>query len=98
MSAFNSHQAISKEATMAGFPDANPTIEGKITPKELLRVFRHLIECIQSTTAAYHDLNFLFWWFQQESGASTAMDLTPHHHNGRARIRRTQTPTLSRIR
>ena len=60
MSTTNSHQTISKEAMLAGFPDAVPAIEGDISPMELLRVFRHLIECAQSTTTAYHELNFLF--------------------------------------
>ena len=45
---------------MAGFPAAVPAIESDTSPMELLRVFRHLIECAQSTTTAYHELNFLF--------------------------------------
>ena len=56
----NSHQTISKETTLAGFPYAVPAIEGDISPMKLLRVFRHLIECAQLTTTAYHELNFLF--------------------------------------
>ena len=60
MSMLNSHQTISKEARLASFPDAVPAIEDNILPMELLRVFRHLIECAQSTITAYHELNFLF--------------------------------------
>ena len=60
MSTSNSHQTISKEAMLAGFPSAVPAITGEISPMELLRLFRHLIECAQSTTTAYHELNFLF--------------------------------------
>ena len=60
MSTNNSHQTISKEAMLTGFPAAVPAIESDISPMELLRVFRHLIECAQSTTTAYHYLNFLF--------------------------------------
>ena len=60
MSTSNSHQTISKEAMLAGFPSAVPAIDGDISPMELLRVFRHLIECAQSTITAYHELNFLF--------------------------------------
>ena len=60
MSTSNLHQTISKEAMRAGFPSAVPAVDGGILPMELLRVFRHLIECAQSTTTAYHELNFLF--------------------------------------
>ena len=60
MSTSNSHQKISKEAMLPGFPSAVPAVEGDISPMELLRVFRHLIECAQSTTTAYHVFNFLF--------------------------------------
>ena len=60
MSTSNSHQTISKEAILAGFPNAVPAIDGNISPMELLRVFRHLIECTQLTITAYHELNFLF--------------------------------------
>ena len=56
----NSHQTISKEAMLGGFPSAVPAIDGDISPMELLRVFRHLIECAQWTITAYHELNFLF--------------------------------------
>ena len=45
---------------VAGFPNAVPAIDGDISPMELLRVFRHLIECAQSTITAYEELNFLF--------------------------------------
>ena len=40
--------------------DAVPAIEGYISPMELLRVFRHIIECAQLTITAYHELNSLF--------------------------------------
>ena len=60
MSTSNSHQTISKEAMLAGFPDAVSAIDGNISPVELLHVFRQLIECAQSTITAYHELNFLF--------------------------------------
>ena len=45
---------------MADFPDVVPAIDDNISPMELLRVFRHLIKCVQSTIKAYHKLNFLF--------------------------------------
>ena len=45
---------------MAGFLDAVPAIDGDIPPMELLHVFKHLIECAQSTITAYHELNFFF--------------------------------------
>ena len=60
MSTSNSHQTIAKEAMLAYFPDAVPAIDGDISLIELLRVFRHLIECAQSTITAYHELDFLF--------------------------------------
>ena len=37
MSTNNSHQTISKEAMLTGFPDPVPAIEGDILPMELLR-------------------------------------------------------------
>ena len=54
------HQTISKEAMLSGFPSAIPAVEGDISSMERLCMFRHLIECAQSTTTAYHELNFLF--------------------------------------
>ena len=51
---------IPKEAMLAGFLNSVPAIDSDISPMELLRVFRHLIERIQSTITAYHELNFLF--------------------------------------
>ena len=60
MSTLNSQQTISKEAMLVGFPNSVPVIDGDISPMQLLRVFRHLIECTQSTITAYHELNFLF--------------------------------------
>ena len=60
MSTSNSHQTISKETMLAGFLDAVPAIDDNISPMKLLRVFRHLIECAQSTITAYHEPNFLF--------------------------------------
>ena len=45
---------------LAGFPSAVPAVEGDISPMELLRVFRHLIDCAKSIITAYHELNFLF--------------------------------------
>ena len=60
MSTSKLHQTISKEAMLAGFPSAVPALDGDISPMELLRVFRHLIECAQSTTTPYHELNVLF--------------------------------------
>ena len=45
---------------LAGFPDAVLAIDGDISPMELLRVFRYLIEWAQLTTTAYHELNFIF--------------------------------------
>ena len=51
---------ISKEAMVAGFPAKIPSIEGEITLKELLRVFRHLIACSQSTVTGHDPLNFLY--------------------------------------
>ena len=51
---------ISKESIVAGFPAKIPSIRGEITLKELLRVFRHLIVCSQSTITGHDPLNFLY--------------------------------------
>ena len=86
MSTNNSHQTISKEAMLTGFPDPVPAIEGDISPMELLRVFRHLIECAQSTTTAYHYLNFLFLvvppsvWPVYSNGPRPTNPLRPGSH------------------
>ena len=45
---------------LVGFPDAVPAIDGDISPMKLLRFFRHLIKCAQSTTTSYHELKVLF--------------------------------------
>ena len=92
MSTINSHQTISKEAMLAGFPSAVPAVDGDISPMELLRVFRHLIECAQSTTTAYHELNFLFLvvppsvWPAYSNGPrpTPPVRLNPSYINGNA--------------
>ena len=51
---------IAKEAMAASFPARIPAIEGEITFKELLRVFRYLIVCAQSVVTSHQTLNFLY--------------------------------------
>ena len=54
------HQTTSKDAMIARFPPKIATIEGEITLKELLHVFRRLIVCAESTITTCDLLNFLY--------------------------------------
>ena len=56
----SSTTAIIKEAMVANFPVKIPSIEGRITLKELIPVFWHLIACAQSTLTSHDALNFLY--------------------------------------
>ena len=60
MASSASHLSISKDAMIASFPPKISVIEGEITIKELLRAFRHLIVCAQSTVITYDAFNFLY--------------------------------------
>ena len=54
------HHSTSKEETITGFPPQVAGITGDPTLRELLRVFRHMIECAQSQMTNYYILNWLF--------------------------------------
>ena len=45
---------------VAGFLPKIASIEGEITLKELLHMFKHLILCAQSTMTTWAPLNFLY--------------------------------------
>ena len=53
------HQTINKDAMILGFLPKIAAIEGKLTLKELLRAFRHLILCAQFIVTTFDPLNFL---------------------------------------
>ena len=60
MSSSATHQTISKDAMIAESLPKIAATEGERTLKELLRAFRLLIMCAQSTVTTYDQLNFLY--------------------------------------
>ena len=66
---------------MVGFLNAVPAIDGNILSIELLRIFRHFIECAQSTIMAYHELNFLFLVVRPLRLARLQQRTAPHTPN-----------------
>ena len=54
------HQTVSKDAMRAGFPLKITSVQGEITLKNLLKTFKHPIECAQSCVTTYTLLNFLY--------------------------------------